>query len=253
MTDEVKKNPKKKKKRKKKHYLLRIVISIGIFSFIAVFLTSSFFDLEKITVESNSYFTDNEIITMADIEGGSNLFFGVDSGRTISRLTASPYINSASVTRKLPNEIVIKVDERKQIAAATYGEKYILIDSEGMVLRISETKPKVTILKGLTLTKVDEGEKLEAEEKVVLKNTLKMLNAMENGDIYFIKIEMSELFINAYIFNSLVCKGAPDNMLDSIESGDLQSTLATMFNEGLTRGTLYITEGDGISFNPKVE
>ncbi|HKK96081.1 MAG TPA: FtsQ-type POTRA domain-containing protein [Anaerovoracaceae bacterium] len=253
MTEEAKNNLRKKKKRRKKHYLLRIVLSLVIISAIAVFLTSSFFNLGKVTVEGNSYFADNEIIIMADVEGGSNLFFGVDSGRTISRLTASPYIDNASVTRRLPNEIIIEIDERKQIAAATYGDKYILIDSEGMVLRISETKPKVTILKGLTLTKVNEGESLEAEEKIVLKNTLKMLNAMESGDLYFIKIEMSELFINAYIFNSLVCKGAPDNMLHSIESGDIQKTLATMFNDGITRGTLYITEGDGISYNPEVE
>ena len=253
MPEEAMNNPRRKKKRRKKHYLLRFILIILFIVALCLFLTSSFFNLEKVTVMNNEYFTDNEIIIMADIEGGCNLFLGIDSGRTISRLTASPYIDDASVTRKLPNELVIKIKERRQVAAATYGDKYIVIDSEGMVLRITETKPKITILKGLTLTKINEGEKLEAEEKVALKNTIKMLNAMENGDLYFTKIDMSDIFIKAYIFNSLVCRGTPDNMLNSIEEGDLQNTLATMFKQGITRGTLYITEGDGISYNPEVE
>ena len=70
-----------------------------------------------------------------------------------------------------------------------------------------------------------EGEEIEAEESVSLKNTLKMFGAMEEGDIYFIRLEISDIFIKAYIYNALVCKGTPSQMLNSIENGTLQKIL----------------------------
>ncbi|MBK5253458.1 MAG: FtsQ-type POTRA domain-containing protein [Peptostreptococcaceae bacterium] len=253
MSEDVKKPDIKKKKRHKKHYLRKIAISIIVIVALVLFLRSGFFDLEKITVEDNNYFADNEIIVMADIEPSCNLFWGIDSSRIISRLTVDPYIEEVSISRKLPNELVIDVKERKQIAAVIYGDKFVLIDGEGRVLRITETKPKVTLLKGLTVSKIAEGEIIEAEESVTLKNTLKMLNAMEEGDLYFTKIEMTDLFIKAYVYNSLVCKGTPNQMMDSIEKGNLQKILNCLFEIDINRGTINLSEGNYASFTPKVE
>ncbi|NLY81731.1 MAG: FtsQ-type POTRA domain-containing protein [Clostridiales bacterium] len=253
MSEDIKKTARKKKKRRKKYYSLRILIALVVIAGAALFLRSSFFDVDKITVENNYYFSDSEIITMADIQPYCNLFWGIDSGRIISRLTVDPYIEEVSVTRKLPSELVIDVKERKQIAAVIYGDKYVVIDEEGIVLRITETKPKVTLLKGLTLSKVIEGEEIEAEESVSLKNTLKMFGAMEEGDIYFIRIEISDIFIKAYIYNALVCKGTPSQMLNSIENGNLQKILNSLFEKDISRGTINLSEGNYASFTPKVE
>lgn len=253
MSEDVKKIPRKKKKRRKKHYLLRILVATAIIACAVLFLRSSFFDVDTITVENNHYFSDNEIITMADVEPYCNLFWGIDGGRIISRLTVDPYIEEVSVTRKLPSELVIDVKERKQIAAVIYGDKFVVIDAKGIVLRITETKPKVTLLKGLTLSKVIESEKIEAEEGVALKNTLKMFSAMEEGDIYFIRVEISDLFFKAYIYNALVCKGTPTQMLNSIENGNLQKILNSLFERDINRGTINLSEGNYASFTPKVE
>ncbi len=65
------------------------------------------------------------------------------------------------------------------------GDKYVVIDKEGTVLRKSEVDPKVTLLTGLTISKLNVGETVGAEETSTLETTLKMLSSMKEGDIYF--------------------------------------------------------------------
>ena len=60
-----------------------------------------------------------------------------------------------------------------------------MIDKDGVVLRKSTVDPKVSLLTGLTVSRMNVGEKLEAEEKATLATTLNTLDAMTDGDIYF--------------------------------------------------------------------
>ena len=167
-----------KKVRKKKHYLVRFLIIVGVIAALIVFITSSFFDIKHIDVTGNSYYTDEEVINMANVTKGKNIFFQAGKSEIKDRLSANSYFSDIKVSRKLPNTLVIHVTERKQVAALVYGNKYVVIDVNGRVLRITEVEPEVTVLKGLTLSKMEVGEKVKAVEKQTLSTTLKMINSM---------------------------------------------------------------------------
>ena len=156
------------------------------------------------------------------------------------------------VKRALPDKIVVELDERKQVSAVVYGQHYVVIDSDGIVLRNTEVDPKVTHVHGLTISKIEVGQAIEVEEKVKLRQTLEMLSIMESKDMYFVKIEMTDSGVDAYVLDNLVCKGTPQNIMEAMKTQNLQKVIAGLFDLDIERGTINISGGEYISFNPSL-
>ncbi|MEL7655944.1 MAG: FtsQ-type POTRA domain-containing protein, partial [Bacillota bacterium] len=161
----------KKKKRKKKHYLLKFLVLVAFVTGMYFFFTSDLFDIQKLTVENNSYYTTEQIIQLAGAKTGENLFKAPIS-QMKDKLLADPYVKSVKLKRRLPGEVVIIVEERKEDAAIPYGNSFIIIDKEGMVLRKSEQEPTLTLLVGMTVKNMKPGTPLEVEDNAALTDTL---------------------------------------------------------------------------------
>lgn len=242
-----------RKKRKKKHYLLRFLIFLAVCAGMYLFLTSSYFDVKSVTVKGNSYYTDEEVIALSGWKKGGNIFFSAGTGDMEDNLLKDPYFREVDISRKLPGTLEIDVTERTQMAAFVYGDRYVVIDDEGIVLRKSEVMPELTLLTGLTISKMNPGEAVEAEESENLKTTLEMLKAMEDGDIFFKQIDVSKVTIKAHIYDYLIVSGTPKEIMKSIESGDLQKVVSKLFDEGITRGTISAGGEGYMSFSPEIK
>ena len=239
-----------KKVRKKKNYPLRILVTIAVMALLVVFSKSDVFLVKHITAEGNQYYSDEEILNMAGAQKDVNLIWDVDCSELEENLKDNPYFIEVKAKRKLPDTIHFVIEERKQTAAIVYGEKYIVIDHEGIVLRKTGVDPKITLLTGLTVSKLKEGEPVEAEESATLETTLSMLESMEDGDIYFKKIDVSKVIIKAYIYDTFVVKGTPKQMIKAIENGDLQKVVNNLFKNETTRGTINLGDHNYMSFSP---
>lgn len=243
-------NIRKRKKRKKKRYLLKLCIFIIVVVGFYYFLTSSFFDIQKIKVQDNAYYTAEQIISMSKIKPGINMFeTSMDDVK--NRMRKDAYIKNVTVSRRLPGTVVITVEERKEYAAVPYGEAYLLIDEDGLVLRKTDVTPTLPLLMGMTVKKMDTGLPLEVEETAILTDTLKMLSAMEENEIYFKKIDISKVIIKAYIYDSLYCEGTPQNICENM--GDLKSVLYKLYTQGIERGVVKMGSEGYFSFSPEIE
>lgn len=247
---EFKEIPREKKVRKKKHYMARFLIILCVIIALVAFLLSPVFNVKHISVTGNDYYTDQEVINMGNATKGGNIFIHSGISSIKSRLEGNPYFSSVKVSIGLPSTLKISVTERKQVAALIYGDQYIVIDVDGKVLRKTEIDPKITIIKGLTLSKIKVGEKVKAEEAQTLTRTLKMLSTMNKGDLYFKKIDVSGIFIKAYIYDTLIVKGIPAQMQKTIKSGDLQKVISKLFKSGYKRGTISLGDHNYMSFSP---
>ncbi|MGI6211665.1 MAG: FtsQ-type POTRA domain-containing protein [Anaerovoracaceae bacterium] len=245
--------PIRKKKRRKHHPFFDFLIAVAAVILLIVLLSSDLFAIRNIEVEGNHYYTDREVITMANAVTGRNLIFHPHASEIRKNLMKNPYFEDVKVRRKLPSTQVIEVTERKQVAAVVYGNKYIVIDGNGKILRIAESDPKVTLIEGLTLTRINEGQKIGVEQKHTLKTTLSMLKSMRKGDLYFKKIRVSNVFIKAYVYDNLVVKGSPSLMKQFIDEGKLQKVLTKLYSQKIKRGTLTIDNDNMISFSAKVD
>ena len=240
-----------KKRRKNRISPLRKIIGVtGIIAGILLIASTSYFNVKNYEITGNSYYSKEEILVMGDCKSGQNIFWGTDLKDIKTRLEKDSYMESVKVKRVLPNTIAIELDERRQVAAVVYGQHYVVIDSDGIVLRNTEVDPKVTHVHGLTISKIEVGQPIEVEETVKLRQTLEMLAMMESKDMYFVKIEMTKSGVDAYVLDHLVCKGTPQNIMESMKTQNLQKVITGLFNLKIERGTINISGGDYISFNP---
>ena len=190
---------------------------------------------------------------MGNCRTGENIFWGSGLGEIKKRLSKDAYMQEVTVKRSLPDTIVIEIMERTQTAAVVYGEEYVVIDGQGMILRKTDVEPKIPVIKGLTISKLEVGQEIEAEEKVLLRQTLEFLNAMTEADLFFKKIEMSDLQIRAYVYDNLICQGTQENLIKAMESGKLQLVLQELLEREIERGIIQVSGEDYISFSPKLD
>jgi len=240
----------KKKRRKKKRYLLRfiLIVLVGIGGYF--FLTSHIFDIAKVEVIGHNHYSTEDIILLSKVEKNTNLF-QLDKKERIKLMENDPYIKEASIRRKLPGTLIIEILERTEDAGIAYGNSYVLIHRDGMVLGRVDQQPEIPILVGMTIINMQPGEALEVEEKTVLENTLLMLDTMEAQNLFFKKIDISDVVVKAYIYDKLLCQGKPENILKAMENGNLESILVDLLEEGIQHGTIHLGGGGYCSFSPQ--
>ncbi|SCX75467.1 cell division protein FtsQ/DivIB [Desulfoluna spongiiphila] len=89
------------------------------------------FKARFVIVSGNRTVSHGEVLDTADIRSGDNIFgINLDVART--RLSAHPWIDTASVIREFPNRIIIRVTEHTPVAVAEIGHPY-LINSRGEI------------------------------------------------------------------------------------------------------------------------
>ncbi|MGM0644369.1 MAG: cell division protein FtsQ/DivIB [Thermodesulfobacteriota bacterium] len=117
-----------------------------------------FFDVAAVTVKGNSRVPDYEIIELAGIKQDSSVL-GLNLFSVEKRLGTHPWINNASVERKLPSGISIRIQEQQPLAIVKIENLAdILINTEGMPFK--EYSPQtdrlsaLPVISGLELTRV---------------------------------------------------------------------------------------------------
>lgn len=260
--EEIKKKIRARKKEKKRKARRRRVIFWTVLSALLIsiaafmFSLSSFFTVDSIEVRGNSHFTPEEIINIAHAVPGHNIIYDLGSAEIIEYLEQNPYIKSASVTRKFPSTMVITVDERRQACAFKYDDDYLIMDEEGILLKKTRTEPKITMLQGLVASKIRLGDKIGTENPVMFTRTLKLIREMIEGDLYFVRVDMSEYdedrVVRAYVYDKLVVKADYDLILEAVSNGRLHKVLEKLFEDGVKRGTISITSEGVVSFEPGI-
>ncbi|MBQ0018692.1 MAG: FtsQ-type POTRA domain-containing protein [Clostridiales bacterium] len=251
----IEKRNKEKADRKKKARNKAIIILVGFVVLVGaiIFSLSNFFVVDYIEVRGNTHFADEEIINIAHATPGKNLIYHTGRAEIKDYLEANPYIRKASVHRKLPSTLVIKVEERTELCALKYDDDYLVIDNSGMLLKKTGTKPLLTLIKGLVVSKIELGQSVEVENEELREQTLDILNAMSKNDLYFVTLDMSEMYIKAYVYNGLVCKGTYSQLMEAMNKGRLHTVLEKLFEDGIQRGTITFSDEGYASFEPSIE
>ncbi len=114
-------------RRKKKRNTLIAPLSFLLVCLAIVFALGVFFRVLTIEVEGAESYYGQEIIPASGIGMGDNLFF-INRFSASSRIfTNLPFVESASIERKLPNRIVIHVEESRATAYVEWeGQKRLM-------------------------------------------------------------------------------------------------------------------------------
>ena len=242
----------KRKKHRRSFFMIEMLFLLVAAAAAFAFAMSPVFTIMNIEVEGNSFYTEDQIINMSEAKIGGNLFRDAQKKQIKDKLKSNIYFRSVNVRRKIPDTLVIEVEEKEELAALKYGDKFIVIDDRGEILRIAEIDPEVTEVTGMKIKKLDVGEIIEVEEAKAFKQTMAILEAMKEGDIFFKRIEYSEGSYDAYIYDMLRVQGTGAQLQESIEEGTLQKVLNKLMKSKIKRGTIILGDNGYISFSPAV-
>lgn len=181
-------NIKMKKKRKRKNPILFLIkwtsvllLLIGTIIFI---LTTPMFNIKNINISGIEHLTEEQVISLSELNKNENLFKNSKSKIT-SNIKQTPYVESVTIKRKLPDTIDIQIKERKRSYMLKFVNGYVYIDTQGYILEISEEKLELPIISGYKTEeeKISEGNRLITEDLENLNNVLKITNSLEEIDV----------------------------------------------------------------------
>ena len=175
------------------------VMTFIIIIFAVIFAMSVFFKVSKITVEGNSAYTAQQVIDASGIEEGDNLFF-INRIAAGSKIIAKlPYIETATISRGLPNRVTITVTESQAVACIPLEKEMWTIDRNCKILGKAEGTDAAAIIRvdGITLYhptvgKLASTEAEDAAKVTYLADILKQIQT-RNMQSYITGIDMSTI------------------------------------------------------------
>jgi cell division protein FtsQ len=109
------------------------------------------FRVETVEVSGNKLFTTEEIVALSRIQAGENLF-AVSADSVRAGFAAEPFLDLVKLERKWPSTVVLHIGEREAAAAVAYDKQYLLVSSDGTVLRMQDEAGDYVVVDGMGVT-----------------------------------------------------------------------------------------------------
>ncbi len=177
-----------KRKIKKRKRILKFVLFILIITLLYLFIfKTSFFNIKNINVIGNNKISYNKILKASMCIREENIF-KINKKLGEESLNRLPYVKNSKIKRKIPNTIIINVEEREEIAIIPYIGSFAYIDYEGYILNIEEKNGNIDLpqIFGLDFLDLEVGgnlfEQLDdngIKEFIVLSNQSNILKFMK--------------------------------------------------------------------------
>ena len=153
-----------KRSRQRRSGALFKVLAVLITAVAILLAMSVFFKISRIDVAGAESYSAEEIVKASGIEIGENLFFVDRFGAAARVFAALPYIDSVTVTRQLPNHILITVTESSAVAAVDYEGQLYAVNHNGKVISAVDASEAESLIRvtGIELKEPEPGAQLVA-------------------------------------------------------------------------------------------
>lgn len=235
------------RKRRKRKTIKRTIITLVVLASIVVALCLKlpYFNITNIVVKNNKTVSSDLIISLSGLKTGKNIF-NLNSKTIKNRIMTDKYINNVTLSRKLPSTLIVTVEERQAVYYILSGSKYVIADSNGIVLEVKDfaNTAKLIKLKGFNGKKAVVGETIEGYDSRKI-DALKVVSTLSlNLDSTMPKIV--ELNLNETLNIQLICGkmtlklGSPEDI-----SNKLNKAINILKDKRFTNAKGYID----VSFN----
>lgn len=115
-----------------------VVCLLAVGAWIALY--SSVFSLRTVTIEGIVRLSKQQVLDRAALPAGRSLL-RLDPAAIAARVERLPPVADATVTRQWPHGLVIKVTERRPVAAVATGSDWVLVDIDGVAFATVTAAP----------------------------------------------------------------------------------------------------------------
>jgi len=109
--------------------LMILLLIVGVVSF----LNSNYFVVEEVHIKGNDTLSDKFIVEYSNLNQEVNIF-NVEQEELANKLVDLAQVKGAVVTRNLPRNIYIEIQERDPVAIVSNQSSYLVIDKEAWIL-----------------------------------------------------------------------------------------------------------------------
>jgi cell division protein FtsQ len=157
---------------------------------------SPIFNIETIKINGNDKISATECINLSGLENGQNIY-KLSKKQIKDNIKQNAYIESVSVSRKLPNVVEITIKERQ----ATYmleleNNEYAYINNQGYILEKSYEKIQAIIITGFStpIENINVGSRLSENDLNKLEVVLKIADSANSNNLleYITKINIED-------------------------------------------------------------
>ncbi len=92
-----------------------------------------YFEIKEYSIEGTEHFSKEDIIQISGIDDSSTLF-SVYLDEVETRLLQNPWIESVQISRKLPQTLEIKIQERAPRFTVLYNNRLFYVDGQGKII-----------------------------------------------------------------------------------------------------------------------
>ncbi len=140
---------------------------------------SQLFEITRVEVVGNTRLSSDEVIALAALDDGETLL-RVNGDAVVSRITESPWIADADLSRRIPSTLRIEVKERVPAAVVDTGTTFWFVESGGRVLAesIASSATVVPVIRDVPDFVAEPG---NTSESAVLRNALRVLDGLSDG------------------------------------------------------------------------
>ena len=262
-----------KSKRVRAATIVRILI-ITVVSAGALFLLSraSLFSISAIDVTGIQYYSKSQIIDISGLSIGQNGFqalgmqnifdfFALRCTKVEKDIIEScPYVKKVYAKYRMPDKILIEIEERSRSVVIPYQGFGLLLDDEGYVIDVvrDHQDTGLPIVRGVSFDKYALGSKLVAESDMYIDIVITLISAIRQSDMdtadklsnVIDSIDVSDLKnIKLFIGDRFVV-----NLGDGSDIYYRVSALREIYYDGLTsgeRGIIDFSRGNKPFFEPE--
>ena len=209
----------KRKRRRKRKRVLTYVLLLLILAGVGVALSLTvFFNIETVEVKGNSYtyYTDEQIIQSANISIGSNMFLANTSAACERIEKENPYVSKATVVRRIPDKVIINIQEASASYVMECGQAYVLLSDSAKVLeQVTELPQGITVIKGAAAKSAVVGSEVEFENEDVMVTVKSFIAACQNAGLENItSVDVSNLSEISAVYDGRITLviGAPTSL-----------------------------------------
>ncbi|WMJ81368.1 FtsQ-type POTRA domain-containing protein [Clostridium sp. MB40-C1] len=209
----------RRKKIKIKRYIGIFVILVAVV--ITLCLKLPYFNVKSIEVLNNRNITSPNITKLSQINIGDNIFY-LNLKKSKENVLSNPYILDANIRRKMPNKIIIDVEERDAVFYVMQDNKYLVIDKEGIVLeeKNSISGMKLLRLEGFKKKDYELGkvlDKTETRKIEIISQITELIDNLKKGVPEPSIVDITDITdIKVYYKNIVVKIGTSDNLREKL-------------------------------------
>lgn len=179
---------KNNKKTKKENIKLKIIkwifLLILLITAIILFMLSSVFNINKITVTNSNKISEQEIISLSGLIKDENMF-KISNKKIKDDIKQNPYIENVKVSRSITGTINLEVTERVATYMLKFANGYVYINNQGYMLEISQEPLELPIITGIKtpIEDIKEGNRLGVEDLKELENIIKIMEIAKTTSV----------------------------------------------------------------------